>query len=470
MYNKITFVVFVFLIFLNLNAQVPQLKLLGHWRDSTIVGSAQYNNAFNEAYGFTANGHEYGIIGSTFGWHIIDVTDPTAPFERMRIKGGTSDPSVIHRDFRYYKCHLYAVCDEGSSSTLQILDVANLPDTAYLVYDSKSLLYRAHNIYIDENKARLYTCAEKNDIGFFALGLYDISDPAEPIFIGHYSKFGNINANHVHDCFVRNDTAYLNCGYDGFAIMDFSDITNPRPLFTLRPNEYQFSGYNHSGWLTPDGSTYVMADENHGSPLKVFDFTDWDRIKIVSHLWANKDTAKCIPHNPLLSCRYAYVSYYYDGLQVFNIEDRDNPKLVGYYPTSSEINYLNYKGAWGTYPFLPSGNIIVADMQNGMFIIEGPEKVCNPANQCQITATKKEKTILPLVFPNPFKEEFQIVNTERVNHISIYTLDGKLIYSNNALFQNKNLIINCSSFPKGLLILNLELSNNSFVQQKLIHN
>ncbi len=454
---------------INLFSQAPQLKLLGHWRDPSIVGSAQYDNAFNEAYGFTVNGHEYGIIGSTYGWHIIDVTDPTKPFERMRVKGGTSDPSVIHRDFRYFKCHIYAVCDEGENSTLQILDVSNLPDTAQLVYDSKELFYRSHNIYIDESKAKLYTSAEKNAQGFFALGMYDLSNPAKPVLIGHFNKFGNITANHVHDCFVRNDTAYLHCGNDGFAIMDFKDPSNAKPLFTLLPNEFQYSGYNHSGWLTPDGKTYVMADENHGSPLKVLNLTDWDNIKIVSYLWANKDTAKCIPHNPLLSCSYAYVSYYYDGLQVFNIEDPFNPTLAGYYPTSTEYNWLNYKGAWGTYPFLPSGNIIVADMQNGMFIVEGPEKVCNPENQCILNGIDESNPENVRIFPNPVNQLLQIELANNITNVRLYTLSGVelLTQSNN---NHSKIWIEMNNLTNGFYILSIQFNNGKILKQKIVRS
>ncbi|MEP7196411.1 MAG: choice-of-anchor B family protein [Saprospiraceae bacterium] len=420
--------------------QATKLKLLGHWRDPLLQGSAQYDNTFNEAYGFTVNDHEYAVIGSTFGTHIIDITDPTKPTERMRIKGGTSDVSVIHRDFRYYDCHLYAVCDEGEKSSLQIIDVSRLPDTAVVVYDKNELFYRSHNIFIDETKARLYTCSEKGTSGFFALGLYDISNPELPIFLNHYNTFGDIQTNHIHDCFVRNDTAYLNGGYGGLAIMDFANYKDPKVLYTLKPNEYAYSGYNHSGWLTPDGKTYVMADETHGALLKVFDLSDFSKIKIVSYLGIYGDSSKAIPHNPLISCKYAYVSYYYDGLQVYDISNPKVPLLKYYYPTSTEVNYLNYKGAWGTFPFMPSGNIIVADMQNGMFIVEGPEKVCKPENVCIVTNTKNEIKSTLQITPNPFTDAFKVQSEKPIEEINVLNLQGKVIYQKNHLNQTEIVI------------------------------
>lgn len=456
--------IFLLMLPVILGAQATKLKLLGHWRDPALKGSAQYDNTFNEAYGFVANGHEYGIIGSTYGTHIIDVTDPEHPFERMRIPGGTSGTEVIHRDFRYYKCHIYGVCDEGGTSTLQIIDVSRLPDTAILVYNKNDLFTRVHNIFIDEAKARLYTSAEKGVTGYYALGLYDIREPENPRFVGHYGVFGNITANHVHDCFVRNDTAYLNCGYDGMAIMDFADANNPKPLFTLKPNEYNYSGYNHSGWLTPDGKTYVMADETHGSPLKVFDLTDFAHPKVVSYLSVYGDSAKAIPHNPLVSCQYAYVAYYYDGLQVYDISNSRSPQLKYYYPTSTAVNDLGYKGAWGTYPFLPSGNIIVADMQSGMFIVEGPEKVCNPANICSATSTTffNDQASLQLT-PNPARDQVRIHSEKIISKLILITADGRVKYP--ALQPAYDLLLDLSDLFPGFYVMDVHYSDGAREQK-----
>ena len=56
---------------------------------------------------------------------------------------------VIHRDYHDFSGYLYIVCDEGSSSTLQIIDITNLPNSVNTVYDSDILFTRAHNIFID---------------------------------------------------------------------------------------------------------------------------------------------------------------------------------------------------------------------------------------------------------------------------------------------------------------------------------
>ena len=66
----------------------------------------------------------------------------------------------------------------------------------------------------------------------------------------------------------------------------------------------------------------------------------------------------------------AIVSYYEDGVQVIDISDPSNPRLVGYFDTFPNNNgYQGYFGCWGVYPFLPSGNIIASDRKYGLHVL-----------------------------------------------------------------------------------------------------
>jgi len=48
----------------NLSAQ-EEANLLSTWSDPSLVGSAFYNNIYNEIWGLAVNGHEYAVLGST---------------------------------------------------------------------------------------------------------------------------------------------------------------------------------------------------------------------------------------------------------------------------------------------------------------------------------------------------------------------------------------------------------------------
>lgn len=368
--------IFPFLLACSLLIGQQEANLLGTWNDPELEGSFAYDNTYNEIWGLAMNGHEYAIIGSTAGTHFIDVTDPTQPFEAHFVAGAQQGGVVVHRDYHDFQGYLYAVCDEGASS-LQIIDIRGLPDAVEVVYDSPTKIQTAHNIFIDTATAKLYVFAmDGGPQGYSAMRIYDISDPLNLVYRGEFNNFGGLQVGHVHDGYVRDDIAFLNCGGSGFAIMNFADPAAPEAIATL--TDYPFRGYNHSGWLSDDARYYYMADENHGYDLKILDLSDPCELQVVGTFDAEVANVTSIPHNQLVACNYLYVSYYYDGLRVYDISDPLNPELTLYFDTYSAANGSNYKGAWGVYPFLPSGNILISDMQSGLFVFEGPGDACDP--------------------------------------------------------------------------------------------
>lgn len=376
---RLSAILFCLLFSFSLSAQIvpEEASLLGTWSKEGLQGSSFYDNTYNEVWGIAYGGREYAVMGSTAGTHFIDVTDPANAQEIEFIEGASSGPHIVHRDYHNYGCYLYAVADEGGTSTLQIMDLSYLPDSVPVIYDSNEFLRRSHNIFIDTTLAKLYCFGVGGgNLGYSALRVYDITNPAEPVYLAEYNQFADITAGHVHDGYVDNGLAYLNCGNDGFAIVDFTDPLNPETLGTM--TQYPFAGYNHSGWPTSDGQYYVLADENHGYPMKVIDVSDKEDIHSVTTIASAQDVLiETIPHNQVIACNYLYASYYYDGIQIYDISDPENPVRVKYYDTSSWGFDNNYRGAWGVYPFLPSGNVLVSDMQEGLFIIEGPGDQCS---------------------------------------------------------------------------------------------
>ncbi len=415
-----------------LKAQPFEGKLLGRWSDSTLVGSRFYDNTYNEIWGLAVNGHEYAVIGSTWGTHFIDVTDPTKPYEAFKIAGAAQGDGIVHRDYHDYHCLLYAVSDEGNS-TLQIMDISELPDKITVLYDDRSEITRAHNIFIDTSAGKLYGLSVRGKNKSAAMSIYDLTEnPLKPKLLGSYHKFGDLNVGHVHDAYVRNKLAFLHCGPEGLAIVDFSNPLEPNTLGTLQTDEYPYGGYNHSGWLDDDGDYYYMADETHGYPMKVLDMRDVRFPKAINTFQGKINSPNSIPHNLIVNNHFLYVSNYYDGLQVFDITNPRTPVPYMFYSTSDEPNKKSYKGAWGVYPFLPSGNILVSDMQKGLFIIKGVDPDHNAIYNCGeiTTATTKagsspfkikiEDHALQIYFDNSSQNNF-------IKDIRIYDLSGQLL-------------------------------------------
>jgi len=462
----ILFAVFNFSLFAQEEPQ--QLELLGQWQDSTLSGSFTYDNTYNEVWGVERNGHEYAIIGSTAGTHFIDITDPSDPVESFFIKGNESGGRIIHRDYHDSGDYLYAAADEGNSS-LQIIDISGLPEDIKIVYNSANLFQRAHNIFIDESQQRLYTFATKGgNQSFSPIRIYDISESPTIEFMAAYSIFGGVGVGHVHDGYVQDNIAYLNCGNDGFFIIDFTDVIEPVVIDYLSSSSYPESGYNHSGWLGSDCNYYYMADETWGTAMKVEDISTKGEAEVIALFDADSESQFSIAHNQIVACDYLYASYYYDGLQVYDLSDPKNPLRIAYYSTSQKNHRRNYEGAWGVYPFLPSGNILVSDMQEGLFILKGMDDGCE-ANvssiHCESTTTSTKEKLADNVieiYPQPATSNLHIdlPNPRNLELIRLFNMQGKLVQTWEINEKTKTIELELnSSLPNG--IYNLVMNNKS---------
>lgn len=316
------------------------------------------------------NGAEYAVVGSTRGAHIIALDDGD-PHQLFRLDGAVNGSQHVHRDYHTYKNYLYTVADQGFSS-LQIFDLSELPNKITTVYDSTYPIVNAHNIFIDTTSGHLYSCLGGLSIGGNRvsndISIFDLSNPEKPELLLRDTEIPWWNFAGVHDVYVRNDTAYLNTQFDGLVVADFSDLNDPKLLGRL--TIYPESGYNHSGWLHESGEFYAMADETHGTRIKIVDVRDFDNMEVIA-LFGSETTDFSIVHNLLFKGDSLYVSYYADGAYVYDLSDRENPKLAAFYDTNELIpDSARYDGCWGIYPFLPSKRIIASDRQNGLFIFQ----------------------------------------------------------------------------------------------------
>ncbi len=454
------------------------VSLLFQWNDTTLPSSSFHNNRYNEIWGFAINGREYAVIGSTMGTHIFDVTVPNSIDAVAFIPGAAQGTGIVHRDYKSYQNYLYMVCDEGAS-TLQIADIGYLPDSAPLVYNSAALFQRSHNIYIDTATAKMYVCGGSNQ-----LEVYSLADPENPVRqlrcptdIFWWSTVGN-----VHDAYSRNDTVYCNAENRGLFIVDFSNIANPQLIGSL--TSYPQQGYNHSGWLNETGTIYALADETFGMDIKILNVSDLSNITVLDTIGSDVHPLS-MPHNLIIKDNFLFVSYYKDGLYIFNISDPANPFVSGYYDTSTEPHVpSNYRGAWGVNPLLPSGIVLISDMQNGLFVFDVSDAVIQSVKE------KREGYSTISIFPNPFSENITVslpnnkenttlpspvfrrgaggeVKDARLT-LELFDVLGRKVLSEKQFPANSNkYIIKTDDLPGGIYILEVK-SENIIHHQKII--
>lgn len=406
------------------NAQLQHKEFnmykLSRWDDDSLASNGI--QTFNACWGWydSIKKREYAIMGSVDSTYFIDVTDPYNP-KKCDVEAGRGRFSTW-RDYDTYGNYCYAVQDAGIGS-LQIFDLSYLPDSVHKVYDSDSLLYRSHTIFIEGD--RLYANSVTTNFGTRrAMQIMSLENPEKPKLIGVLTPpiFGGAPAfNFCHDTHVRNDTLYCSGETSGVFIYDVSNPSNPRPLATI--TDYPEKGYNHSSWLSEDGNSLVFVDENFGLGIKVYDISDFNNIELQSVFRSN---AGAVVHNPYIKGDYVYLSYYEDGAYIFNIADPENPVLTAYfdtYPQNNEGEYNGFRGCWSVYPFLPSGIILASDQTNGLFVLKSD--VLNSTEEIGIQDFK--------VYPNPISSNKFNINIFNQNEdditVSITNTLGATVYT-----------------------------------------
>jgi len=339
--------------------QISQnMNLLSTWQTG--------NRAFNDVWGYVdTNGDEVGIIGSRSHFYFVDISDPTEPELIDGFAGGNVTP---WRDMKSYSQWAYGVCDNCNEG-LSIFRLGDSPASngVEFVSQTTSFFSSAHNIFVDEQHGRLYVIGSNTQRN--GVIILDIkTNPEAPILLGAVNVVGG----YMHDLYVRDHIGYGSSEGRGLYVYDFSNPNFPQALGSL--TNYPQQGYNHSSWLNPAGDVLIMADETHNTSLKAVDVGDLSDIQVTdlfrSELLAPAVTGS-IAHNPFVRDNYAVVSYYHDGVQVFDISNPSNVQQVAWYDTfASNTSYSGFSGCWGTYPFLPSGLILGSDGASGLFVLE----------------------------------------------------------------------------------------------------
>jgi len=328
------------------------------------LGHLSYDLELNDIWAYWSEDStgikEYALVGVNNGLSIVDVTVPAEPVELHFIEGIPS----IWRDMKTWKNFAYVVNDDtrgnGGEGCL-IVDLSNLPEEAPSIYftgDGEASFNTAHNIYIDE-QGILYVIGADYSVG--GCIMFDLNeDPQSPKYVGIYDEA------YVHDAYATNNLLFTSeIGNGIFSIVDVTDKSNPKVLGNAStPNKF-----THNCWLSDDGQVLFTTDERSGSFIVAYDISDPNDIKELDRVQSNPGSG-VVPHNTHVFNDYLITSYYKDGV---TIHDASYPSLLiemGNFDTAPNLSGGGTDGCWGATPFLPSGNILATDIDEGLFILK----------------------------------------------------------------------------------------------------
>ncbi len=349
--------------------------------DLTPEGVNDGNITGNDSWGWTdpENGKEYALVGLNSHTAFIDISNPSMPILLGALPSATLNSTW--RDIKVYQDHAFIV-SEASGHGMQVFDLKRLreintspqiftADTHFTDFGS------AHNIVINEASGYAYVVGANRNGPFSGGALFvNIQNPKIPILEGGFGDGG-----YSHDAQVINyngpDIDYIGkeilvgSNENEIVIADVTDKSNPITISTV---DYSNIGYTHQGWFSEDLKYFIVGDEldelNIGTNTRtlIFDFTDLDN-PIYDFDYLGNTLA--IDHNGYTNGNNYYLANYTAGIRVLDLSQIGDKSLteIGFFDTYPENDNAAFDGVWNVYPFFISNNIIISDIDRGLFII-----------------------------------------------------------------------------------------------------
>ena len=351
---------------------------------------------------------EYAIIGVNNGTGVVDVTDPANPVVIGTVPGNNSQWREV-KVYQYFnqaqnRWNAYAyLSTESRTQGLQIVDLNHLSDPTPSV--SLAATYTAdfgssHTVYIKNvdlstnvalpgKTAALYMNGVGKNGSRLNSGVFrafDISNPLTPQIIDSGVPDTNISYTHDDTSMIITDSRTSACapGHQASCeiMFDFSessveiwDITDSAAPFHISSRPYSGSGYTHSGWYSDDKMYVFIQDEldeqnfGHNTRVRTMDIHDLDNPTI-SATWDGPTRA--IDHNGYTIGNKYYMSNYLRGLTILDITNPNSIQEAAFFDTYPGSNSASFDGAWGVYPYLPSGTLMISDISRGLILVREP--------------------------------------------------------------------------------------------------
>jgi len=365
-------------------------------------------------------GTEYAIIGLYNGTAVVSLADPSAPKEIGTIPGSSTSWRDI-KVLQYYDTALsrwkaYAYISSEGADNLQIVDLSQLPGSIRLV-SADTAVTSAHNVYIshvdyttntalDGLEPALHIVGQKAVGGSFTT--YGLKAPEK--LAAYFPNSQAVRSDYTHDAasmVVRDARANQSCQNSRCTVlMDFNeqsvrlwDISQLNSAKALSDITYQNASYVHSGWWSEDQRFVFVHDElderNAGlnTTVRVLNVDDL-RNPVLAQVWSGPTAA--IDHNGYTRGNRYYIANYQRGTTILDITDPVYPVEAGFFDSFPSSDSAAFNGVWGTYPYLPSGLIISADINSGLYVLRDQTKTSTAGQVSFKTASSQLAAAAPV--------------------------------------------------------------------------
>lgn len=441
--------------FVNNGSSQPSIELLSEF---PLPNSTHITDVWG--YFDSSSQKEYALItDNEQGLFIVDVTDPSSPSVASHVAG------IPGFDVKVWRHFAYTVTGHGAGSGA-IVDISH-PDSPQVVGSFPS----SHNIFISDNGFMYLSGGAGGQVN-----IYDLNpDPTNPTPVWSQPQLPPLPEGPQsvggHDVTVVRNRLYDFHGYLGVFIYDVTTPSSPVLLGSIEDRDIV---YYHSGWMTEDHQYLFICDElAHFSSPSVADITVWNISDLGNPVkvgqYADVDATA---HNLMVMDGFAFTSYYSAGFRVFDISDPAQIFVSAEYDTSPFAGLGWGGGAFGIYPFAPSGNIYISDQTEGLFVFsfsDGTGVSTDPRN-----SSMPNNFVLHNNYPNPFNPtttiRFDVPSSSRVS-LSVFDMLGQqvAILVDGFVFSGEHTAtFDARALPSGAYIYRLETPEGIFTKIMLL--
>ncbi|HZN76845.1 MAG TPA: choice-of-anchor B family protein [Micromonosporaceae bacterium] len=325
-----------------------------------------------------SNGREYAIVGRTNGTAFVDVTNATAPVYLGNLPSATGTSSW--RELAVHNNTAYIVSDNNGAHGMQVFDLLRLrsvtnPPVTFTADARNTSFGRGHTIHINSQTGIIYVNGSDTCSG--GPRMFNTTNRLSPTFLGCLSGDG-----YTHDSqgviYAGPDNNFkgreilVASNEDTVTVWDVTTKTSP---VMLSRKTYTGRGYTHQGRFTEDHHYFLLDDEldesNFGGNTRTY---VWDMSNLSNPLMIGvyTGTTAAIDHNQFVKGNFSYQATYRAGLRILDLTNIANPSTMteaGFFDVDPASNAASFAGTWHNYPYYPSGNVALFNIQQGLIIV-----------------------------------------------------------------------------------------------------